>query len=169
MKIIYKIISNFINNKSLYIGEKVTMSEHMIQTAMLAEKAKCDDDLICACLLHDYGHFLLEDPNELVKNKLDGEHENIAYQYLKKFFGAKVVEPIKYHVLAKRYLLSDASKNSLKLQGGVLNDKESKNFKNKTYFKPSILLRKFDEAAKRTNIKMKSIHHYEKLLSSKLI
>ena len=134
MKIIYKIISNFINNKSLYIGEKVTMSEHMIQSAMLAEKAKCNDDLICACLLHDYGHFLLEDPEELVKNKLDGEHENIGYQYLKKFFGQKIVEPIKYHVLAKRYLardkkyfdfLSDASKISLKLQGGVLNAKES--------------------------------------------
>ena len=170
MKIIYKIISNFINNKSLYIGEKVTMSEHMIQSAMLAEKAKCDDDLICACLLHDYGHFLLEDPDELVKNKLDGEHENIGYQYLKKFFGQKIVEPIKYHVLAKRYLardkkyfnlLSDASKISLKLQGGVLNDKESKKFENKSYFKPSILLRKFDEAAKRTDIKMKSIHDYE--------
>ena len=82
MKIIYKIISNFINNKSLYIGENVTMSEHMIQSAMLAEKAKCNDDLICACLLHDYGHFLLEDPDELVKSKLDGEHENIGYQYL---------------------------------------------------------------------------------------
>jgi len=178
MKIIYKIISNFINNKSLYIGEKVTMSEHMIQSAMLAEKAKCNDDLICACLLHDYGHFLLEDPEELVKNKLDGEHENIGYQYLKKFFGQKIVEPIKYHVLAKRYLardkkyfdfLSDASKISLKLQGGVLNDKESKKFENKSYFKPSILLRKFDEAAKNTDIKMKSIHDYEKLLSSKLI
>ena len=173
-----KIISNFINNKSLYIGEKVTMSEHMIQSAMLAEKAKCNDDLICACLLHDYGHFLLEDPEELVKNKLDGEHENIGYQYLKKFFGQKIVEPIKYHVLAKRYLardkkyfdfLSDASKISLKLQGGVLNDKESKKFENKSYFKPSILVRKFDEAAKRTDIKMKSIHDYEKLLSSKLI
>ena len=62
MKIIYKIISNFINNKSLYIGENVTMSEHMIQSAMLAEKAKANDSLICACLLHDYGHFLLEDP-----------------------------------------------------------------------------------------------------------
>ena len=178
MKIIYKIISNFINNKSLYIGEKVTMSEHMIQSAMLAEKAKCNDDLICACLLHDYGHFLLEDPEELVKNKLDGEHENIGYQYLKKFFGQKIVEPIKYHVLAKRYLardkkyfdfLSDASKISLKLQGGILNDKESKKFENKSYFMPSILLRKFDEAAKRTDIKMKSIHDYEKLLSSKLI
>ena len=40
MNIIYKIISNFINNKSLYIGEKITMSEHMIQSAMIAEKAK---------------------------------------------------------------------------------------------------------------------------------
>ena len=47
--------------------------------------------------------------------------------------------------------------------------KESKKFENKSYFKPSILLRKFDEAAKRTDIKMKSIHDYEKLLSSKLI
>ena len=37
MNIIDKIISNFINNKSLYIGEKVTISEHMIQTAMIAE------------------------------------------------------------------------------------------------------------------------------------
>ena len=52
-----KIISNFKNNKSLYIGEKITMAEHMIQSAMLAEKAKCNDDLICSCLLHDYGHF----------------------------------------------------------------------------------------------------------------
>ena len=55
------------------------------------------------------------------------------------------------------------------IQGGVLNAKESKEFENKSYFKPSILLRKFDEAAKRTDIKMKSIHDYEKLLSSKLI
>jgi len=34
MKIIEKIISNFKNNKSLYIGENVTISEHMIQTAI---------------------------------------------------------------------------------------------------------------------------------------
>ena len=56
-----------------------------------------------------------------------------------------------------------------KSQKGDLNDKESKKFENKSYFKPSILLRKFDEAAKRTDIKMKSIHDYDKLLSSKLI
>ena len=178
MQVIKKIISNFIHNKSLYIGEKITMSEHMIQTAMLAEKARCDDDLICSSLLHDYGHFILENPDDLVKLNVDGQHENIGYEYLKSFFKKEILEPIKYHVLAKRYLakdkkyfdlLSDASKTSLKLQGGVLNQEESNKFEAQEYFKPSILLRKFDEAAKRTNLKMKSIHDYQKLLLSKLI
>ena len=50
-----------------YIGEKVTMSEHMIQSAMIAERKKSSESLICACLLHDYGHFILEDPDNLVK------------------------------------------------------------------------------------------------------
>ena len=72
MQVIDKIISNFKNNKSLYIGEKITMSDHMIQTAMLAEKSKCNEDLICSCLLHDYGHFILEDPERLVKENLNG-------------------------------------------------------------------------------------------------
>ena len=178
MQVVKKIISNFINSKSLYIGEKVTMSQHMIQTAMLAEKAKCDDDLVCSCLLHDYGHFILEDPDELVKLSVDGQHENIGYEYLKSFFKKEIVEPIKYHVLAKRYLargknyfnlLSEASKTSLKLQGGALNQGESIKFEAQEYFKSSILLRKFDEAAKKTDIKMKSIHDYQKLLTSKLI
>ena len=178
MHILDKIISNFKNNKSLYIGEKLTMSEHMIQSAMLAEKSKCNDNLICSCLLHDYGHFLIENPDNLVKINKDGEHEAIGYEYLKKFFKKEIVEPIRHHVLAKRYLarnkkyfnfLSEASKISLKLQGGVLNDKESKEFKKKKYFKNSILVRKFDEAAKKTNIKMKSIDNYKSLLKSKLI
>ena len=134
MQIVDKIISNFTKNKSLYIGEKVTMSEHMIQTAMLAEKAKCDDNIICSSLLHDYGHFILENPDELVELDMDGQHENIGYEYLKTFFKKEIVEPIKYHVLAKRYLakdkkyfdlLSEASKTSLKLQGGILNQEES--------------------------------------------
>ena len=178
MNIIDKIISNFINNKSLYIGEKVTISEHMIQSAMIAEKAKSPSCLICSCLLHDYGHFILEDPDKLVRKKVDGKHEEIGYEYLKKFFNKDVVKPIKYHVLAKRYLardkkyfnsLSDASKISLKLQGGALNKGESKKFEKKDFFKHSIKLRKFDEAAKRTDIKIKSIIEYKDLLNSQLL
>ena len=178
MNIIDKIISNFINNKSLYIGEKVTISQHMIQSAMIAEIAKSSNNLICSCLLHDYGHFILENPDKLVRKKIDGKHEDIGYEYLKKFFKKKVVEPIKYHVLAKRYLarekkyfnsLSEASKISLKLQGGALNKKESKEFEKKDFFKQTIKLRKFDEVAKRTDIKMKSIIEYKNLLSSHLL
>ena len=90
-----------------------------------------------------YGHFIIENPDSLVKNNKDGEHESIGYEYLKIFFNKEIVEPIKYHVIAKRYLarekkyfnfLSEASRTSLKLQGGVLNDKESIEFKKNKYF-----------------------------------
>ena len=65
-------------------------------------------------------------------------------------------------------MLSVASKNSLELQGGALNNDESAKFEVQDYFKSTILLRKFDEVAKKTDIKMKSIHDYKKLLTSKL-
>ena len=175
MQILDKIISNFKNNKTLYIGEKITISEHMIQSAMLAEKARSNDDLICSCLLHDYGHFILDDPDELVRNNQDGKHEDIGYEYLKRFFKKEVVEPIKYHVIAKRYLardkkyynrLSEASVVSLKLQGGLLNSKEAKVFEKEEFFKDAIKLRKFDEAAKKIGIKIKDIIHYKDLLKA---
>ena len=178
MDIIEKIISNFKNNKSLYIGENVTIAEHMIQSAMVAEKTKSKDSLICSCLLHDYGHFIVDDPDELVKNNQDGKHEDIGYEYLKKFFKKDIVEPIKHHVLAKRYLareknyynkLSEASKISLKLQGGVLSNKEAKLFEKDEFFKDSIKLRKFDEAAKKIGVNIKDISEYKNLLKSSLI
>ena len=178
MNIIDQIISSYLNNKSLYIGEKVTITEHMIQTAMLAEKTNCSSSLICSSLLHDYGHFILENPDDLVNKNKDGKHEDVGYEFLKKYFVKDVVKPIKHHVKAKRYLardekyyqlLSEASKVSLKLQGGIMNDKESKEFESNEFFESSIKLRKFDEEAKKTGLKIKSINEYKNLLSSKLI
>ena len=176
--IIKKILRNYKTNKSLYIGEKITITEHMIQSAMLAEKNNCSSSLICASLLHDYGHFILDDPDELVNKKEDGKHEYVAYLYLKKYFKKSVVEPIKIHVKAKRYLsrnkkyyniLSNASKISLNLQGGVMNDIEAEKFEGEKYFDDAIKLRKFDEAAKKKNLKMKDINDYKNLLSSNLL
>ena len=178
MNIVDQIISSYSNNKSLYIGEKVTITEHMIQTAMLAEKTNCSSSLICSSLLHDYGHFILENPDDLVSKRKDGKHEDGGYEFLKKYFVKNVVEPIKYHVKAKRYLardakyyrmLSEASKVSLKLQGGIMDDKEAKEFEGNEFFEDSIKLRKFDEEAKKTDLKIKSISEYKNLLSSKLI
>jgi [1-hydroxy-2-(trimethylamino)ethyl]phosphonate dioxygenase len=178
MNIIEKIISSYLNSKSLYIGEKVTMSEHMIQTAMLAEKANSSSNLVCSCLLHDYGHFILENPNNLVNKNKDGKHEEIGFNFLKKYFIKDIMGPIKYHVKAKKYLardkkyyelLSQPSKISLKLQGGVMSEKEAKEFKDNEFFESSIKLRKFDETAKKTGQKIKSINEYKSLLTSKLI
>tara|TARA_B100000003_G_C10840180_1_gene334674 strand:+ start:174 stop:710 length:537 start_codon:yes stop_codon:yes gene_type:complete len=178
MDIIDKIISNFKNNNSLYIGENVTIAEHMIQSAMMAEKSKSKDNLVCACLLHDYGHFILDNPDELVRKQQDGKHEDIGYEYLKKFFKKEIVEPIKHHVIAKRYLardkkyfgrLSEASVVSLKLQGGILSSKEARLFEKQEFFKEAIRLRKFDEAAKKIGVKINDIIQYKDLLKASLI
>jgi predicted HD phosphohydrolase len=176
--IVDKIINKYQTNNSLYIGEKVTITEHMIQTAMLAEQNHSSKSLICACLLHDYGLFIIEDPNLLVSKSLDGKHENIAFDYLKNYFKTEVIEPIKLHVQAKRYLcrnksywniLSEASKISLKLQGGIMNENEAKKFVSLKFHDDAILLRKYDDEGKMPNIKMKKIEDYRNLINSQLI
>ena len=53
--------------------------------------------------------------------------------------------------------------------GGVLDKKECKEFEKKEFFKSAIRLRKFDESAKKSNVKIKSINDYEDLLSSQLL
>ena len=178
MNVIDKIINNFKNNHELYIGEKVTISEHMIQTAMLAEKNNSSKSLVCACLLHDYGHFIVKDPDSLVLKSVDGKHEDLGYEFLKKYFVSDVIEPIKLHVDAKRYLcrnksyydrLSEASKISLGLQGGIMKDDEAKKFSLLKYFKDAVKVREYDDDGKVPDIKMKKIDDYQELIFSQLI
>ena len=178
MNIVDEIINKYKTNNSLYIGEKITISNHMIQTAMLAEKDNSPKSLVCSCLLHDYGHFIIENPDLLVSKLLDGKHEYLAFKFLNKYFKPNIVEPIKLHVQAKRYLcrnksywssLSEASKVSLKLQGGVMKDKEAKKFISLKFHEDAILLRKYDDDGKIPNIKMKTIEDYRNLINSQLI
>ena len=178
MHVIDKIINKYQTNNSLYIGEKVTITEHMVQTAMLAEQNHSSDSLICACLLHDYGHFVIDDPDDLVSKSIDGRHEDIAFNFLKNYFKPEVIEPIKLHVQAKRFLcrnksylnrLSEASKVSLKLQGGIMGDEEAKKFVSLKFYDDAILLRKYDDDGKIPNIKMKKIEEYRDLINSQLI
>ena len=178
MHIVDKIINKYQNNNSLYIGEKVTMTEHMVQTAMLAEQNHSTESLICACLLHDFGHLIIENPDQLVSKSLDGKHENIGFNFLKNYFKPEVVEPIKLHVQAKRYLcrnksywniLSKASKISLKLQGDIMTDDETKKFVSLKFHDDAIMLRKYDDDGKKPNIKIKKIEEYRNLINSQLI
>ena len=178
MRIVDEIINKYQNNNSLYIGEKVTMTEHMIQTAMLAEENHSPESLICACLLHDYGHFIIEDPDHLVSKSIDGKHEDVGFNFLNNYFKPEVVEPIRLHVQAKRYLsreksywsaLSEASKVSLKLQGGVMSDSETEKFTSLKFHCDAILLRKYDDEGKIPNFKMRKIENYRNLINSQLI
>ena len=66
---------------------------------------------------------------------MDGGHEDIGYEIFKKIFNKDVIEPIAYMFQLKDILLeikiilnslSNASKVSLKLQGGALNETKSK-------------------------------------------
>ena len=109
---------------------------------------------------------------------MDGKHEKIGFELLKNYFKPEVTEPIKLHVQAKRYLskkksyydlLSNPSKISLKLQGGIMNDEESQKFTSLKFCIDALMLRKYDDEGKKPNMKVKKIDDYLDLINSQLI
>jgi predicted HD phosphohydrolase len=64
--------------------------------------------------------------------------------------------------------LSDPSKISLELQGGIMNDEEAQKFTSLKFYKDAIILRKYDDDGKIPNIKMKKIDDYRDLITSQL-
>ena len=59
-----------------YLGEPVTMGQHMLQGATLAEKAGQSDEIIVAALLHDIGHFTSEFGTFTMNDREDRFHED---------------------------------------------------------------------------------------------
>src|ERR1700712_2954077 len=121
-----------------YSGEPVTQLEHALQTAHLAEQSGAGDSLVTACLLHDLGHLLNDQGETPSLRGIDDTHQYFALPFLRGLFPDAVLNAIKLHVDAKRYLchadsgyharLSDASKRSLALQGGVLDASQAAAF-----------------------------------------
>ena len=58
-----------------YLGEAVTMSEHMLQTAWIAEQAQENPSVIVAALLHDIGHYTSEFGDDYLELGVDNLHE----------------------------------------------------------------------------------------------
>ncbi|MEN9349498.1 MAG: hypothetical protein RL372_476 [Bacteroidota bacterium] len=143
---------------SLYGGEAVTQMEHALQAATYAKKNNASDALITASLLHDIGHLLHELPDNAPDHGVDDLHEELAALFLNKYFIKEVVEPVKLHVQAKRYLcfvdasyydtLSEPSRQSLALQGGIMNAEEAAEFEKFENYKEAVLLRTWDDLAK---------------------
>ena len=146
---------------SMYGGEAVTQLEHALQAAYLAKLGKAKHSLIVASLLHDIGHLLHDLPEMASDEGIDDVHEELAGNFLTKYFIDDVVEPVKLHVQAKRYLcateqdyyeaLSQPSKTSLEFQGGIMNELEIENFKTNPFYLDAIALRKWDDLAKDPN------------------
>ncbi|MFA5246078.1 MAG: phosphonate degradation HD-domain oxygenase [Pedobacter sp.] len=143
---------------SMYGGEAVTQLEHALQTACLAQTEHAKDSLIVASLLHDIGHLLHDLPEMASDEGIDDVHEDLAANFLNRHFNDDVIEPVKLHVQAKRYLcateegyydlLSQPSKTSLEFQGGIMNAEEVEKFMANPYFRDAIALRKWDDLAK---------------------
>lgn len=143
---------------SLYGGEAVTQMEHALQAATFAKRNNASDALITASLLHDIGHLLHELPDNAPDHGVDDLHEELAALFLNKYFVQEVVEPVKLHVQAKRYLcfvdpnyyntLSEPSRQSLALQGGIMNADEATDFEKFQNYKEAVLLRTWDDLAK---------------------
>ena len=141
-----------------YMGERVTMSQHMEQTAACAVADGAADNLVIAALLHDIGHFIGEHPIDALENGIDNTHEAVGADYLSRHFPDSVSEPVRLHVAAKRYLcatdpayferLSPASVNSLNVQGGPMSDAEVADFEANPFHEDAVRLRRYDDDGK---------------------
>ena len=153
-----------------YSGEPVTQLEHALQTAHLAEQSDAGDELVTACLLHDLGHLLNEQGDTPSLRGIDDTHQYFALPFLRGLLPPASLDAIKLHVDAKRYLcfanaayfdkLSDDSKRSLALQGGVFAAAQAKAFLAQPGARDAVLLRQWDDLAKQADWRTPSLAHF---------
>ncbi|MEK7424132.1 MAG: phosphonate degradation HD-domain oxygenase [Actinomycetota bacterium] len=157
-----------------YLGEPVSMNEHMLQTAHVAERAGAPAALVAAALLHDIGHFLHGFDDDAADHGIDTAHEHTGADWLRTRFVDAVSEPVRLHVAAKRYLcatdptylaqLSVASVHSLGLQGGALSPAEVDEFARRPSAEDAVLLRRWDDCGKIAGGATPPLAHFEQVL-----
>ncbi len=153
-----------------YAGEPVTQLEHALQTATRAEESGATPALVTAALLHDLGHMLNDQGETPTLRGVDDLHQFAALPFLRPLFTDEVLAPIKLHVDAKRYLcatrdgyfdaLSDDSKRSLKLQGGIFTTEEAAAFIAQPYAVDAVSVRLWDDLAKVPSATTRPLAHF---------
>ncbi len=153
-----------------YSGEPVTQIEHALQTAHQAETEGASDELVTAALLHDLGHLLHDFGDTPSLRGVDDVHQYRALPFLRGLFSDDVLDAIKLHVDAKRYLcatradyhaaLSDDSKRSLVLQGGVFSRIEAESFIARPGAADAVRLRIWDDLAKAEGLVTPPLNHF---------
>lgn len=161
-----------------YGQEAVSQLEHALQCAHLAERANEAPETVVAALLHDLGHMLSAERAPVADQDglpaKDDLHQFVALPFLRSLFPDAVLEPIKLHVDAKRYLcavdagywaeLSPASKHSLELQGGRYDDAQVRAFEDLTFYAEAVRLRRYDDLAKVPGQVTAPLAHYAALM-----
>jgi phosphonate degradation associated HDIG domain protein len=158
----------------MYSGEPVTQLEHALQTAWLAKRAGAPEALVAASLLHDIGHMVNDRGDTPTEHGIDDLHQYHALAALRGAFPDGVLEPIRWHVDAKRYLcrerpeyyasLSPDSKRSLALQGGIFSAEEARAFAARRWAEDAVKLRLWDDLAKVAGEQTPGWTHFEAIL-----
>jgi predicted HD phosphohydrolase len=151
-------------------GERISMEEHMLQTAWIAERDGADIRTVVASLLHDYGHLVCNMPNNTFEQGDDNFHEDIGADAMSAWFDDDIVSAVRLHVAAKRYLcaanpgyfdkLSKASKVTLVIQGGPMSDGEMRAFESNPAHKLAIRVRVYDDQGKDPQLERPGLEHY---------
>jgi [1-hydroxy-2-(trimethylamino)ethyl]phosphonate dioxygenase len=158
-----------------YFGEPVTVLEHSLQAARIIRESGRNDTLVAAALLHDLGHLLHVDGEDAAQRGLNTRHEELGVAALAGHLPAAVLDPIRMHVAAKRYLcfaepeymaeLSPASLESLSLQGGPMTAAEAEAYLVAPHAGDAIRLRRADDAAKIAGLSMPGLESYRSLVA----
>ena len=153
-----------------YTGEPVTQLQHALQSAYLGEQEGANDELVTAAFLHDLGHLLHDLGDTPSLQGVDDVHQYRVVPFLRGVFSSAVIDAIQRHVDAKRYLcasrpeyyasLSEDSKRSLKLQGGIFSKEEADNFIAEPGASDAVRLRLWDDLAKQPSLQTPGLSHY---------
>ena len=153
-----------------YSGEPVTQLEHALQSAHLARESGASPALVTAALLHDLGHLLHNLGPTPTLTGVDDLHQWRALPFLRGLFDDDVLQPIALHVDAKRYLcatradyfaaLSDDSRRSLALQGGVFSPSQAEAFISQPGAEAAVRLRIWDDLAKADGLVTPPLAHF---------
>jgi gamma-butyrobetaine dioxygenase len=167
-----------------YLGEPVTIGEHLLQAGALAETAGAEGPLVAAALLHDIGHLRGEKEREPLGGpggssppvSTAARHGEAGARWLSQWFGEAVTEPVRLHVAAKRYLcavdagyfglLSAESVRTLSLQGGPMSAAEVAAFEALPRARDAVAVRRWDDQAKDPAVTPPRFAHFAPLLEA---
>lgn len=161
-----------------YGSERVRQLDHALQCAALAEEEGAPASLVTAALLHDIGHLVHDLGDNPAARGIDDRHELVGREWLARWFGEAVTEPVRLHVNAKRFLtatdpgyfatLSTGSVRSLVLQGGPFTAELAAAFISLPYAPEAVRLRRWDEAAKVPGKTTPGLAHFRPCLEASL-